>query len=96
MSVPFGTIAPIDHREEADNYRGEVFRHGDFRVAVCRDGIQWLFQRRRATRTVGGAAWRTLGYCVTRKALARLYQAHIGVTPPELAELPDTIGGTRV
>ncbi|NDR58658.1 hypothetical protein [Aliiruegeria sabulilitoris] len=80
-----------DHREEADGYRGEVFRHGNFRVAECRDGIQWLLQRRSGTRTVGGARWRTLAYCVTREALTRLYQAHSGAVAPKLAELPESI-----
>lgn len=77
-----------DHREEADGYRGELFRHGDFRVAECRDGIQWLLHRRRPTKTAGGAAWRTIAYCVTRKALIRLYQQHSGGMAPELADFP--------
>lgn len=80
-----------DHREEADRYRGELFRYGNLRVAVCRDGIQWLLQRRRGTKTLGGAAWRTIAYCVTRKALTRLYQAHCGAVAPELADLAESI-----
>ncbi len=80
-----------DHREEADGYRGELFRHGNLRVAECRDGIQWLLQRRSGARTVGEARWRTLAYCVTRNAITRLYQAHSGATAPELADLPTNI-----
>lgn len=84
-----------DHREEADRYRGELFRHGNLRVAVCRDGIQWLLQRRRGVKTVGGAAWRTIAYCVTRKALTRLYQAQSGAVAPELADFPETVSRAK-
>ena len=52
-----------DHRETAETYAGELFRLGRYRVAVCRDGIQWLFQRQRPRFPAGGAAWDTLGYC---------------------------------
>ena len=55
-----------DHRETAETYGGELFRLGRYRVAVCRDGIQWLFQRQRPSKSAGGAAWDTLGYCATR------------------------------
>lgn len=89
--IPTSPAQRTDHREEADGYRGEVFRRGDLRIAECRDGLQWLLQRERPTRTAGGAAWRTLAYCVTRKALTRLYTAHSGAPVPELAELPETI-----
>lgn len=80
-----------DHREESDGYRGEVFRQGDYRIAACRDGIQWLFQRRRGGKSLGGARWRTLGYCATRKGLMRLSAAHMGAAP-DLAGLPPTCG----
>ena len=91
------TSEPVrtDHLEEADNYRGELFRHGTYRVAECRDGIQWLLQRQSGARTVGGARWRSLAYCTTRSALTRLYQAHSGSVAPELAEFPETINRGR-
>ena len=76
------------HRETSDTYRGVLFRSDRFRVAICRDGLQWLFQRRRIHPAPGGAAWDTLGYCVTRKALARLYREHMGSEPPELFDFP--------
>lgn len=77
-----------DHRESSDFYRGEVFRRGRYRVAVCRDGLQWLFQRQRFEFAAGGAAWDTLGYCVTRKALIRLHQTHKAPQHPMLQTLP--------
>lgn len=36
---------PLDHREPADRYRGEIFRNNRLRVVLCRDGIQWILQR---------------------------------------------------
>jgi hypothetical protein len=80
-----------DHRETAETYAGELFRLGRYRVAVCREGIQWLFQRQRAGVPAGGAAWDTLGYCTTRNGLMRLHRAHIGPEPPEIAALPEYI-----
>ena len=86
-----------DHRETADGYAGELFRSGRYRVAVCRDGLQWLFQRQRLAHAPVGTAWDTLGYCVTREALMRLHRAHTGTDAPELAALPERFkrkGGT--
>jgi hypothetical protein len=82
------TSAASDHRETADKYSGELFRKGCYRVAVCRDGIQWLFQRQRPAKSGGGAAWDTLGYCATRAGLMRLHRAHIGPDAAEIAALP--------
>jgi hypothetical protein len=59
-------VQKTGHRETADDYRGEVWRDGRFRICECRDGIQWLFQRQRPGFPGGGAAWDTLGYCATR------------------------------
>lgn len=79
----------MDHRETSDHYRGEVFRSGGFRVAVCRDDLQWLFQRKRPTVSPGGAAWDTLGYCCTRNALMRLHREFSGVDAVELSAFPE-------
>ena len=56
-----------DHRETSNHYRGELFRFDRYRVAACRDGIQWLYQRQRPGSPAVGAAWDTLGYCTTRE-----------------------------
>ena len=80
--------AGSDHRESSDDYRGVLFRHGDYRVAECRDDIQWLLQRRRARKAPGGAAWDTIAYFVTRKALHRVYQTHVSISAPEIYDLP--------
>ena len=83
-----GSLSRTDHWETAENYSSEIFRHGIYRVAVCRDGIQWLFQRQRPQFPAGGAAWDTLEYCVSRSGLTRLVRAHLGCDIPELVDLP--------
>lgn len=84
-----GPLSRTDHRETAETYSGEIFRHGIYRVAVCRDSIQWLFQRQRPQFPAGGAAWDTLGYCVSKSGLIRLVRAHISFDIPELNGLPE-------
>ncbi len=84
-----GPLSQTDHRETAENYSGELFRHDIYRVAECRDGIQWLFQRQRPQFQAGGAAWDTLGYCVSKSGLTRLVRAHIGCDIYELDCLPE-------
>ena len=81
------------HRETAETYRGELFRLGRYRIAVCRDGIQWLYQRKRPGFAGVGPAWDTLGYCVTREVLIRLHRSHTGAEAPEIAALPERFNG---
>ncbi len=84
-----GPLSRTNHRETAENYNGELFRFGVYRIAVCRDGIQWLFQRQRPRFPAGGAAWDTLGYCVSKSGLTRLVRTHIGSNVSELDALPE-------
>ncbi len=78
------------HHERSANYERVLFGRGRYRVAVCRDDMQWLFQQRVTRETCPGAQWRTLGYCTTRKALMRLQDRFLGVALPELDALPET------
>lgn len=78
-----------DHRETADDYRGELFRLGNHRVAVCADGMQWLLQSRRFEIRAGGTAWDTRGFCATRKALLRLTRSLCPDLVPFVATLPE-------
>lgn len=80
-----------DTRETAEDYRGVVLDLGRYRVAVCRDGLQWLYQRRRPGFASVGTAWDTLGYCVTRNCLIRLHRSHSGADVSDLAALPERI-----
>ena len=61
---------PVDHRETADQYRGEVLRKRRYRVVICKDNIQWFIQ---LAGRAPGAQWRGIHYCTTRKALSRLW-----------------------
>lgn len=63
-------------RETSDNYRAELFRVGQYRVIICREGLQWILQKQRFKKSVLGAAWRNLCYCTTKDALIRRQQAH--------------------
>jgi len=78
-----------DRRETANGYRGVIFDLGQFRVATCRDDLQWLFQRRRPGFAGVGPAWDSIGYCVTRTALIRLQRSHMGADAPALLPLPE-------
>ena len=88
--LPDGQVMPgTDHRETADGYRGVILDLGRYRVAVCRDGLQWLYQRRRPGFAGVGTAWDTLGYCLTRESVIRLHRSHTGGDAPALLNLPD-------
>lgn len=83
-------------RETAENYRGIIHRSGDWRVAKCRDGIQWLFQRRRPGFQGVGPAWDNLCYLRTRTALIRLWTAKTGDDGDVLLHLlPERFGSDR-
>ena len=82
-----------DCRETSECYGKELMRHGRFRVAVCSDGLQWLFQRQRRQIPSGGAAWDTLGYCTTREALIRLHRSYTGSDGHLLGHLPARFNG---
>ncbi|MDA8587067.1 hypothetical protein N9L47_12540 [Rhodobacteraceae bacterium] len=79
----------VNRQECADDYQGELMRFGRYRVAVCRDGLQWLYQRARGHRACGAARWDAIGYCTTRTALLRLHHRFCGSAAPEIARLPE-------
>lgn len=78
------------HRETSSDYIRVLVVGDRYRVAVCRDGIQWLFQQRVTFEACAGARWRTLGFCTTRKSLVRLQHRFNCVFVPELACFPET------
>lgn len=90
LTAGTGEVLPrgTDHRECSETYWGELLRLGRFRVAICREGRQWLYQRQRLNFASGGAAWDTLGYCTSRAALMRLHRSHSGTDGAVLAALP--------
>ena len=80
------------HSETADAYEGVITRQGKYRVILCRDGIQWIIQRRKGG---AGRCWRALSYCTTRAALIRLWPTSEGPVPPEITALPERIRRAR-
>ena len=83
----------LDRREWSDTYAGEILPMRDCRVALCRDAVQWLIQTRRNPRQEGATVARdSLGFCRTRAALLRLWQASTGEDGAALARhLPEPI-----
>lgn len=81
-------------RESAENYAIIIFVSANYRVIVCRDGIQWIIQNRRG-KSGAGARWRSISYCTTRKALIREWHAKTGDYHGAVAlgKLPERIGG---
>jgi hypothetical protein len=81
--------------EEADGYGAVVAQLNDnWRVIVCRSGIQWILQRRGGERH-GRARWEGRSYCRTNEAIKRLSRRFAGAMEPAaaatLAALPERI-----
>jgi len=81
-------------KESSDDYsRVVVMLDPRWRVIECRDGIQWIIQRREKSR--GEGHWRGVRYCTTRKALKRDAGALVSPLSPSavavLNALPDRI-----
>lgn len=59
-------IAGLSAAEKSDNYQGVLFQLSEeWRVAICRDGIQYLLQYKYPTE------WRTCSYPTSREGLRR-------------------------
>ncbi|MDU8946119.1 hypothetical protein [Ovoidimarina sediminis] len=86
----------MSNHETADNYSRVIAQVDDrHRVIVCKDGIQWILQRRE--KGTGRWPWKARHYCRTRKALLRVTGAACRAPDPlamqTLADLPEHIGG---
>ena len=92
ISAAPGYASGVCNRESPNEYHSVVVITPKHRVIVCRDSIQWIIQRKRGKSLVGDA-WRSFGYCTTRKALKRLWAAETGRTSATLAALTDMIDG---
>ena len=61
--------APPSHRERDDGYKGVVAQLTTrWRVIVCKDGMQWILQRKEASH---GGPWRGVSYHTNRDGLLR-------------------------
>jgi len=76
------------HHETANEYTGFVVQLNDnWRVIACKDGIQWILQRRRGARG-GQARWTGASYHRTRQSLIRVSHALCGrIDPAGMAAL---------
>jgi hypothetical protein len=62
--------APPSHRERDDAYRNVVAQLAPrWRVIVCRDGIQWILQRKEASHR---GPWRGVSYHTNRDGLIKV------------------------
>jgi hypothetical protein len=82
-------LPATSRRESDDDYFAVVAVLSDrWRVIRWRDGIQWILQRRDATRSLHGAPWRGRSYLRTREALLRVCAALAdSIGPAALATL---------
>jgi hypothetical protein len=80
--------------EEANDYPVVTQLSDDWRIIVCKAGIQWILQHRAGQRH-GRARWTGRSYCRTSEALNRLSRKHVNDLPPAaaaiLAALPERI-----
>ena len=83
--------APISHRERDDNYTRVIVQLAPrWRIIICKDGIQWILQRKEASHA---GPWRGMSYHTNRDGLLRvcgsLETACCGGALEALEALPD-------
>ena len=81
------------YRESDDAYRGVAATLAeDLRVIVCKNGLQYIPQRRHAG-GLRGVEWRSICYCAFKKSLMRACEGLQGRSGPvstaPLAALPE-------
>jgi hypothetical protein len=80
-------VALTSHRERDEGYPVVAQLTDTVRVIECKDGIQWILQRR------SGDQWKGLAYCRTRAALIREASVLLGHVPEALLELSEHYDG---
>ena len=93
QSAPVAAEQISTHRESDDNYRWVAATLSeDLRVILCKNGLQYIPQRRYAD-GLRGAAWRSLCYCAFKTSLMRLCDGLKGRSGPvstaPIAALPE-------
>ena len=64
------------HLPESSSAYPALYLNPTWRVIVCRDGIQWILQRRHGPERPAGARWEGRAYCRTREALVLCCRAY--------------------
>lgn len=80
-------------RETSEHYARVVCRSGEHRLILCRDGIQWILQRRTRAGSAAGARWEAVAYCRTREGLQSVLSGLTGVQMKGADRLPSTVQG---
>ena len=84
------TKRDVSRMESADDYPRVVAELGKWRVVECRDGEQWILQRKSGT-------WEARSFCRTSEALRRVVREHVGaVDLPDLPKWLAAPAGVRV
>lgn len=86
----------VSLREEAADYPAVVATiDAKWRVIACRDGIQWILQRRAGQRN-GRPRFEAQAYCRSREGIIAAVRRSTGQADPKaiatLENLPDWIG----
>lgn len=84
------------HCETDESYKNVLKTSGNHRIAVCRLGIQWLFQRRRPRNAGAGDRWDNIGYCVTRAGLRRLQRSENAQLEEYIEALPEKLTAMKL
>ena len=86
----FDTPQNLSHRERDADYYGVIHTEGAWRVIVCKDGLQYIIQKRRtAAESMSPAHWGGRHFCTTRQSLMRLWERDVRGPTSMLAMLPD-------
>ena len=68
LNAGASTSDDFTHRESHDTYRGKIVNCRDvWRVIICRDGMQFIVQRRSSGTNTG--VWAGKSHCATREEL---------------------------
>lgn len=76
----------LSRNEGSDRYAGEVVRATHTRVIICRDGLQWILQRR--SPGDGRRRWLDQAYLTSRKTLEAMWRSSVGAVPQQIRNLP--------
>jgi hypothetical protein len=68
--------------ESDDNYPNNIRLNDRWRIINCRDGLQWILQRRHGPGRPAGARWAGRSYCRTSAALIGCCRAYSGAIDP--------------
>jgi hypothetical protein len=85
-----GKIAP-SHRERDDGYSGALVQLTTTeRIALCRDNLQYIYQRRHRDGSHGGA-WRAVSYATNKSSIVAIHVSTEALLDPETRAALDAL-----